>query len=91
MAGNEVHHHQRTNVKVKNAVILHPPHLTVITDQVGGTDIGNLHQGPSRAKRLRRKRLVIIHHHIQSISTEKGPQQMTAILVHQILTRQRIR
>jgi hypothetical protein len=77
MARNEVHHHhhhhyhhhQRTNVKVKNAVIVR---LTVIIDQVGGTDIENLHQGQSRARRVRRKKPMIIHHHIQSRSTEKG-------------------
>jgi hypothetical protein len=74
IAGIEVHRQTNTKVKVKvkNAIIVHPPRLTVITDQVGGTAIENLHQGRSHAKRLIRKRPMIIHHQIQSINIEKG-------------------
>jgi hypothetical protein len=72
MAGVEVHHQTSTNVKVKNAIVIHPHRPTVIPAQVGGTDIENLHQRRSQAERLRRKRPMTIHHQIQSINTKKG-------------------
>jgi hypothetical protein len=72
MTGIEVHLQTATNVKAKNALVVHPPLLTVIADQVGRTDTENLRQGQSQAKRLRKKGPVTVHHQIQSISTEKG-------------------
>jgi hypothetical protein len=71
MTGIEVHLPTTTNVKAKNALVIHPARLTVIADRVGWTDIENLRQGQSQARRLKREGPVIVHQ-IQNISTEEG-------------------